>query len=86
MILFRVMIFIVLGGLLKKKNDVLRLLLNLECLIMMIFLCFTVKSEIFFASIFLRIRACEAAVGLGILVRYIRNTGLNLIHLYEYGI
>ena len=64
-------------GLLKKKNDLLGLLLNLESLVLLIFIWFTINVELFFASLFLRVGACEAAVGLGILVRYIRNTGLN---------
>ena len=86
MILFRACILMIYLGLLKKKNDVLRLLLNLECLVLLIFIWFRLKSELFFSSLFLRVGACEAAVGLGILVRYIRNTGLNHICLFECGI
>ena len=84
--LFSTCIFIVYLGLLKKKNDVLRLLLNLECLVLLIFIWFRIKSELFFSSLFLRVGACEAAVGLGILVSYIRNTGLNHIRLFEYAL
>ena len=72
-------------GLFKKKNDLLSLLLNLESLVLLIFIWFTVNVELFFASLFLRVGACEAAVGLGILVRYMRNVGVNWINLYEYG-
>ena len=86
MILLRACIFMIYLGLLKKKNDVLRLLLNLECLVLLIFILFRVRSELFFSSLFLRVGACEAAVGLGILVSYIRNTGLNHICLFECGI
>ena len=78
-------IFIVYGGLLKKKNDILRLLLNLECLVLLIFIWFSVTGELFFSSLFLSVGACEAAVGLGILVRYMRNTGLNSIVIFECG-
>jgi len=83
MILFRACIFLIYLGLLKKKNDVLRLLLNLECLVLLMFIWFRLKSELFFSSLFLRVGACEAAVGLGVLVSYIRNTGLNQICLFE---
>ena len=86
MILFRTCIFIIYLGLLKKKNDVLRLLLNLECLVLLMFIWFRLKSELFFSSLFLRVGACEAAVGLGVLVSYIRNTGLNQICLFECGV
>ena len=86
MILFRICIFIIYLGLLKKKNDVLRLLLNLECLVLLMFIWFRLKSELFFSSLFLRVGACEAAGGLGVLVSYIRNTGLNQICLFECGV
>jgi len=86
MILFRACIFLIYLGLLKKKNDVLRLLLNLECLVLLMFIWFRLKSELFFSSLFLRVGACEAAVGLGVLVSYIRNTGLNQICLFECGV
>ena len=86
MILFSACVFMIFLGLLKKKNDVLRLLLNLEGLVLLIFIWFRLKSELFFASLFLRVGACEAAVGLGILVRYIRNIGINYICLFECGV
>ena len=70
-------------GLLKKKSDILRLLLNLECLVLLMFIWFRLNRELFFASLFLSVGACEAAVGLGILVGYMRNTGLNRIALFE---
>ena len=73
-------------GLLKKKGDVLRVLLNLECLVLLLFVWFRMTSELFFSALFLRVGACEAAVGLGILVGYVRNTGMNHICLFECGI
>jgi len=81
--LFRACILIVFLGLLKKKNDVLSLLLNLECLVLLMFIWFRIISELFFSSLFLSVGACEAAVGLGILVSYIRSTGFNYILLFE---
>jgi len=67
----------------KKKNNVLRLLLTLECLVLIMFntICFT--NELFFSIIFLSVGACEAAVGLGCLVGLIRFGGTNFIDFVE---
>lgn len=69
----------------KKKNRVLRLLLTLECMVLLMFitLCFT--RELYFAVIFLRVGACEAAIGLGCLVGLIRFGGQRFINFIEYG-
>lgn len=83
MIFFFCCILLVLLGLLKKKNDVLRLLLNLESLVLLIFIWLAVKVELFFASLFLSVGACEAAVGLRVLVSYMRNTGVSWLNLFE---
>ena len=67
----------------KKKNNVLRLLLTLECLVLIMFnlICFT--NELFFSIVFLSVGACEAAVGLGCLVGLIRFGGQNFINFVE---
>ena len=67
----------------KKKNNVLRLLLTLECVVLLRFILMCVINELFFSVIFLRVGACEAAVGLGCLVRLIRFGGQNFINFIE---
>lgn len=69
----------------KKKNNVLRLLLTLECVVLFLFIILCFLNELYFRVIFLRVGACEAAVGLGCLVGLIRLVGQNFVTLLEYG-
>ena len=69
----------------KKKNRVLRLLLTLECMVLLIFITLCFISELYFAVIFLRVGACEAAIGLGCLVGLIRLGGQSYINFIECG-
>ena len=77
-------IFNILFSFNQKKNNVLRILLTLECIVLLIFLFISFSSEIFFSVIFLRVGACEAAVGLGCLVGLTRLWGETSILLTEY--
>nr|YP_003433822.1 NADH dehydrogenase subunit 4L [Flaccisagitta enflata]BAI68188.1 NADH dehydrogenase subunit 4L [Flaccisagitta enflata] len=71
-------------GMMKKKNSVLSVLLNLECLVLLMFMWFAMKHEMFFSPLFLSVGACEAAVGLSVLVSMNRDKGS--MHLFECGI
>ena len=83
---FRLICFIVLiASLSKKKNNVLRLLLTLECVVLFLFIVLCFLGEIYFSVIFLSVGACEAAVGLGCLVGLIRLAGQNHISFTECG-
>ena len=83
---FRLICFLVLiASLRKKKNNVLRLLLTLECVVLFLFIVLCFLGEIYFSVIFLRVGACEAAVGLGCLVGLIRLAGQNHISFMECG-
>lgn len=83
---FRLICFTVLiASLRKKKNNVLRLLLTLECLVLFLFIVLCFLGEIYFRVIFLSVGACEAAVGLGCLVGLIRLAGQNHISFTECG-
>ena len=83
---FRLICFLVLiASLRKKKNNVLRLLLTLECIVLFLFIVLCFLGEIYFRVIFLRVGACEAAVGLGCLVGLIRLAGQNHISFTECG-
>ena len=83
---FRLICFLVLfGRFSKKKNNVLRLLLTLECVVLFLFIILCFLNELYFRVIFLRVGACEAAVGLGCLVGLIRLVGQNFVTLLEYG-
>jgi len=66
-----------------KKNNILSLLLTLECLILIGFCLLCMSGSLLFSVIMLGIGACEAAVGLGVLVGLIRSTGHNQISLHE---
>lgn len=66
-----------------KKNNILSLLLTLECLILIGFCFLCLSGHSLFSVIILRIGACEAAVGLGVLVGLIRSTGHNFIPFHE---
>ena len=86
MVKFRLICFTVLiASLRKKKNNVLRLLLTLECLVLFLFIVLCFLGEIYFRVIFLSVGACEAAVGLGCLVGLIRLAGQNHISFTECG-
>ena len=83
---FRLICFLVLfARFSKKKNNVLRLLLTLECVVLFLFIILCFLNELYFRVIFLRVGACEAAVGLGCLVGLIRLAGQNFVTLLEYG-
>ena len=83
---FRLICFLVLiTRLRKKKNNVLRLLLTLECMVLFLFIVLCFLGEIYFSVIFLRVGACEAAVGLGCLIGLIRLAGQNYISFMECG-
>ena len=83
---FRLICFLVLfARFRKKKNNVLRLLLTLECVVLFLFIILCFLNELYFGVIFLRVGACEAAVGLGCLVGLIRLVGQNFVTLLEYG-
>ena len=69
----------------KKKNNVLSLLLTLECVVLFLFIILCFLDELYFRVIFLRVGACEAAVGLGCLVGLIRLAGQNYVTLLECG-
>ena len=66
-----------------KKKNVLSLLLTLECIVLLTFIALCFSAELFFGIIFLRVGACEAAVGLGCLVGLIRLAGQSSIRLVE---
>jgi len=83
---FRLICFTVLiASLRKKKNNVLRLLLTLECMVLFLFIFICFLGETYFGVIFLSVGACEAAVGLGCLVGLIRLVGQNHISFTECG-
>nr|YP_003433776.1 NADH dehydrogenase subunit 4L [Zonosagitta nagae]AGS47807.1 NADH dehydrogenase subunit 4L [Zonosagitta nagae]BAI68167.1 NADH dehydrogenase subunit 4L [Zonosagitta nagae] len=66
-----------------KKQNVLSILLTLECMVLLTFIALCFSSELFFGVIFLSVGACEAAVGLGCLVGLIRLAGQSSIGLVE---
>jgi len=76
---FLCLLGVILG--LYKKN-VLSLLLTLECIVVLSFIQLT-SNEIYFRVYFIRVGACESAVGLGALVGLIRLTGSHLISISE---
>lgn len=77
--------FVLFGSFRKKKNNALSLLLTLECLVLFLFIMLCFLDELYFRVIFLRVGACEAAVGLGCLVGLIRLVGQNYVTLLECG-
>ena len=77
--------FILFASFRKKKNNVLSLLLTLECVVLFLFIMLCFLDELYFRVIFLRVGACEAAVGLGCLVGLIRLVGQNYVTLLECG-
>ena len=76
--------FVLISRFNKKKNNVLSLLLTLECIVLLLFISLCFISELYFAVIFLRVGACEAAIGLGCLVGLIRFVGQRHIDFLEY--
>lgn len=76
-------VIILLASFSRKKKNVLSLLLTLECIILFLFIILVFSRELFFSVIFLRVGACEGAVGLGCLVGLIRCTGQGILNLVE---
>lgn len=58
-----------------KKNHSLSILLTLERIVLVTLIALVIRSEIIFSVCYLRVGACEAAVGLSCLVGLVRFCG-----------
>lgn len=70
---------------LARKTHSLSVLLTLEGLVMLTLLSLVAHSDLLFSVCFLRIGACEAAVGLSCLVGLVRLRGQEQVGLGESG-
>jgi len=69
----------------SRKAHSLAVLLTLEGLVMLTLLSLVAHSDLLFSVCFLRIGACEAAVGLACMVGLVRLRGQELVGLGECG-
>ena len=70
---------------LTRKVHSLTVLLTLESFVMLTLLAILCSRDILFSVVYLRVGACEAAVGLSCLVGLVRLRGKEFINIAEYG-
>lgn len=68
---------------LTKKNHRLSILLILERIVLITLIALVIRSEIIFSVCYLRVGACEAAVGLSCLVGLVRFCGKEYVRMRD---
>ena len=70
---------------LTRKVHTLAILLTLESFVILTLIAILTVRDLFFSVVYLRVGACEAAVGLSCIVGLVRIRGKEYINLGEYG-